>query len=182
MKSGAAAALAGASDTIVAEATAHGRGALAVIRLSGPRAHEIARRIIDNWPPEPRVATLANLSDADGSRLDEAVVTRYDAPASFTGDDSVELSAHGGATVPATIVAALIAAGARQALPGEFTRRAVLNGKLDLLQAGLMPQPCQRAPLSRRNAERRRPPVEMPPQRAARFGQFPCKLFHSAGI
>jgi tRNA modification GTPase len=132
---GAAGALAGASDTIVAEATAHGRGALAVIRLSGSKAHDVARRIIDKWPPEPRVATLVNVSDAGGSRLDEAVVVRYDAPASFTGEDSVELSTHGGATVPATIVAALIAAGARLALPGEFTRRAVLNGKLDLLQA-----------------------------------------------
>lgn len=135
MTKGAAGALAGASDTIVAEATAHGRGALAVIRLSGPRAHDVARRVIDKWPTEPRVATLANISDGEGGRLDEAVVVRYDAPASFTGEDSVELSAHGGATVPTTIVAALIAAGARQALPGEFTRRAVLNGKLDLLQA-----------------------------------------------
>lgn len=135
MTGGAAGALAGASDTIVAESTAHGRGALAVVRLSGPHAHDVARRIVDKWPAEPRVATLTNIGDVEGGRLDEAVVVRYDAPASFTGEDSVELSTHGGATVPATIVAALIAAGARQALPGEFTRRAVLNGKLDLLQA-----------------------------------------------
>jgi tRNA modification GTPase len=67
--------------------------------------------------------------------LDQAVVVRYDAPASFTGEDAVELSTHGGSTVPTTIVAALIAAGAREATPGEFTRRAVLNGRMDLLQA-----------------------------------------------
>lgn len=78
---------------------------------------------------------LARVRDEEGNRLDQAVVTRYDAPASFTGEDAVELSTHGGSTVPATIVAALIAAGARAAAPGEFTRRAVLNGKLDLLQA-----------------------------------------------
>jgi tRNA modification GTPase len=131
----AAGALAGASDTIVAEATAHGRGALAVIRLSGPLAHEIARRIVVKWPDSPRVATRSALRDAAGEPLDEAVVIRYDAPASFTGEDAAELSTHGGSTVPATIVAALIAAGARQAAPGEFTRRAVFNGKMDLLQA-----------------------------------------------
>jgi tRNA modification GTPase len=78
---------------------------------------------------------LSHLRDDAGNTLDEAVAVRYDAPASFTGEDAVELSTHGGSTVPATIVAALIAAGARLATPGEFTRRAVLNGKLDLLQA-----------------------------------------------
>jgi tRNA modification GTPase len=78
---------------------------------------------------------LSNVHDEEGRPLDQAVVVRYDAPASFTGEDSVELSTHGGSTVPATVVAALLAAGARTAAPGEFTRRAVLNGKLDLLQA-----------------------------------------------
>ena len=119
----------------MAEATAHGRGALAVIRLSGPLAHDIGRRVIARWPAEPRTAVLSHLRDDAGNTLDEAVAVRYDAPASFTGEDAVELSTHGGSTVPATIVAALIAAGARLATPGEFTRRAVLNGKLDLLQA-----------------------------------------------
>jgi tRNA modification GTPase len=130
-----AAALAGASDTIVAQATAAGRGALAVIRLSGPRAHAIARTIVATWPADARTATLSHLRDSAGKLLDQAVVTRYDAPASFTGEDAVEISTHGGSTVPATVIAALMEAGARQALPGEFTRRAVLNGKLDLLQA-----------------------------------------------
>jgi tRNA modification GTPase len=119
----------------VAEATAPGRGALAIIRLSGSRAHEIARRFVDPWPDEPRVATLATVRDADGAALDQSIVIRYDAPASFTGEDAVEFTTHGGVTVPATIAAALITAGAREAAPGEFTRRAMLNGKLDLLQA-----------------------------------------------
>jgi len=108
---------------------------LAVIRLSGLLAHEIARRVVAKWPEEPRVATLSHLRDETGNLLDESVVVRYDAPASFTGEDAVELSTHGGSTVPATVVAALIAAGAREATPGEFTRRAVFNGKMDLLQA-----------------------------------------------
>src|SRR4029077_17068609 len=68
-------------------------------------------------------------------KLDEALVTLFSGPNSFTGDDMVELSTHGGYVVPGSIVAALISSGARQALPGEFTRRAVLNGKLDILQA-----------------------------------------------
>jgi tRNA modification GTPase len=131
---GAAAAIAGASDTIVAEATAPGRGALTIIRLSGPQAHAIARQITETWPESPRHATLSVLHDGP-ALLDQAVVVRYDAPASFTGEDAVELTSHGGSTVPATIIAALITGGARQALPGEFTRRAVLNGKMDLLQA-----------------------------------------------
>lgn len=135
MTHGAAAAIAGAGDTIVAEATLPGRGALAIIRLSGNRAHEIARALCDRWPEQPRTSTVVHLRDARGAALDEAVVVRYDGPASFTGEDAVEITTHGGITVPATVVAALIEQGARPALPGEFTRRAVLNGKLDLLQA-----------------------------------------------
>jgi tRNA modification GTPase len=123
------------SDTIVANATANGRGALSIIRLSGRNAHGIARAAVDPWPGRARTATLARVLDASGDILDESIVIRYDAPASFTGDDAVEIIAHGGQLVPATIIGALIARGARLALPGEFTRRALLNGKLDLLQA-----------------------------------------------
>jgi tRNA modification GTPase len=123
------------SDTIVALATAPGRGALAVVRLSGGNAHSLARTTLDRWPVAPRRATLSAVRDADGSEVDQAVVIRYDAPASYTGDDAVEIITHGGSVVPATVIAALVARGARQALPGEFTRRAVLNGKLDIIQA-----------------------------------------------
>ena len=122
-------------DTIVAEATPPGRSALALIRVSGARAHEIGRTVIVGFPDRPRAATLCEVRNAANVVLDRAVILRYDAPASFTGEDSVEISCHGGMAVPASILAALIAAGARHAEPGEFTRRAVLNGKVDLLQA-----------------------------------------------
>ncbi len=123
------------SETIVAQATAPGRGALSIVRLSGPRAHTIARSIVDRWPAAARSATLSAVRDAAKVEIDQSVILRYDAPASFTGEDAVELITHGGLIVPTTIVAALIARGARLARPGEFTRRAVLNGKLDILQA-----------------------------------------------
>lgn len=123
-------------DAIVALATAPGRGALALIRLSGRHAHEIGRRIIVSWPPVPGQVRLSALVDPGSNRLlDRAVVVRHDAPYSYTGEPLVEISCHGGAVVPGTIIAALIEQGARQALPGEFTRRAVLNGKLDVMQA-----------------------------------------------
>ena len=133
--SASAAALAGAGDTIVAIATPLGRGALSVVRVSGPRAHDVGRLVCTRWPGEPRQAALTDVADRRGERLDEAVVVRYDAPASFTGEDAFELSTHGGFVVPTTIVAAIIEAGARLAIAGEFTRRALLNGKLDILQA-----------------------------------------------
>ena len=130
-----AAAIPGAADTIVAAATPLGRGALSTVRLSGPRAHEIARTVCRRWPSAPRQAVLTEIHDAAGTTLDRAVVLRYDAPQSFTGEDCVEFSTHGGVLVPTTVMAALIGLGARVAEPGEFTRRALLNGKLDILQA-----------------------------------------------
>ena len=123
------------SDTIVAQSTAPGVGALAIVRLSGPDAHRIARGVVDPWPAAPRVAVLSTVRDAEGTQLDRSIVIRYDAPASFTGEDAFEIMTHGGLIVPTTIIGALIARGARIARPGEFTRRAVLNGKLDILQA-----------------------------------------------
>ena len=78
---------------------------------------------------------LSRIRDAAGELLDEAIVVAHRAPASFTGEDTVEVTSHGGPILPASILAAFVAAGARPAEPGEFTRRAVLNGKLDLLQA-----------------------------------------------
>lgn len=122
-------------DTIVAIATAPGRGALAIVRMSGPRALAIGERLIRPWPVEARRATLARVQDSDGTVLDEGIVVFHVAPASFTGDDAVEVTCHGGPIAPASIAAAFVSEGARPAEPGEFTRRAVLNGKLDLLQA-----------------------------------------------
>lgn len=124
-----------AEDTIVAIATAPGRGALAIVRMSGPRALGIAEPLVRPFPLEPRRATLAHVFDASGQPLDEAVVVVHHRPASFTGEDTVEVTSHGGAITPATIAAAFVAAGARPAEPGEFTRRAVMNGRLDILQA-----------------------------------------------
>ena len=125
----------GDEDTIAAEATARGRGAIAVIRVSGPAAFPIVKRHVATWPESPRQTTLCTIRDGNGDVLDEALVTTFVAPASFTGEDVVEIATHGGAIVPTLVLAALVASGARVALPGEFTRRAVLNGKLDLVQA-----------------------------------------------
>lgn len=134
MSSGAKTGVAQLDDTIVAVATPTGMGALALVRVSGPGAYAIARKHIRPWPSEPRAAQLSTVSNL-GEVLDRSLVTLFPGPNSFTGDDTVEISTHGGYLVPASIIAALISSGARQALPGEFTRRAVLNGKLDILQA-----------------------------------------------
>ena len=124
-----------ASDTIVAQASVAGRGALAIIRVSGPRAHQIAAAAVETWPTLPRMAHLTTLRDRTGAKLDQAIVIRYDSPRSFTGEDAVEIISHGGLVVPTTVVGALVGFGARVARAGEFSRRAVLNGKLDILQA-----------------------------------------------
>ena len=125
------------SDPIVALATPPGRSALAVIRLSGVGAFAITRRCLWPFHPDrPRAAWRAQLRHpASGELIDEVLAACFPAPHSYTGHDLVEISTHGGLLVPAEAVAALVAAGARPARPGEFTRRAVLNGKLDLLQA-----------------------------------------------
>lgn len=123
-------------DTIVAISTATGRAAIGVVRMSGPNAHSIAQRCLSAWPNQARAIVLANVCDpATGAVVDRAIITRYDAPHSFTGEDLVEVSGHGGLLSPVSMAALLIREGARQAEPGEFTRRAVLNGKLDLVQA-----------------------------------------------
>ena len=128
--------LTGAEDTIAAIATAQGRGALALLRLSGPRAREIATRTLPDWQPTDRHPVLAMLRDpSSGDQVDQVVVTLFEGPRSYTGDDLVEITTHGGALVPVLALHALLAAGARQALPGEFTRRAVAAGKMDVLQA-----------------------------------------------
>jgi len=126
-----------AADTIVALATPPGTSALAVIRLSGPEAFQVLARICPgvSQPPDPRKATLARAVDpVSDELLDQVVVTAYAAPGSYTGEDMVEISSHGGWVSPARILEGCTAAGARRAQEGEFTRRAYLNGKMDLLQ------------------------------------------------
>jgi tRNA modification GTPase len=123
------------SDPIAALATPPGRSALAVVRLSGAGAFVVAARVVRGFRTDhPRAATLAVFHDA-GEPFDRGLYTVFPAPHSYTGDDSVEFSCHGGQVAPARLLSALHSAGARPAAPGEFTRRAVLNGKLDLVQA-----------------------------------------------
>jgi tRNA modification GTPase len=124
------------SDPIVALATPPGRSALAVIRVSGNGAFAVASKVIRGFSPEPaRRATLAGFEGVDGQLIDRGIYIAYPGPHSYTGEDLVELSCHGGLQVPSRLLGALHVAGARPAAPGEFTRRAVLNGKLDLLRA-----------------------------------------------
>jgi len=124
------------SDPIVALATAPGPSALALIRLSGRGAFRLAAAVIPSFRSDPpRTARLARFTDRDDRQLDRGLYSVFPAPASYTGEDMVEFSCHGSTVVVARLLAALEAAGARPALAGEFTRRAVLNGKLDLLQA-----------------------------------------------
>lgn len=115
-------------DTIVAPATPLGRSALAIVRMDGPRANEILLSLCGALP-DVRHATLMHLP------IDECVVIRYEAPHSFTGNDLVEFNLHGNPLLVEQLVAACVERGARMAEPGEFTERAVLNGKLDLVQA-----------------------------------------------
>lgn len=122
-------------ETIVALASGPGVAALAVVRISGTSAHAIAARLVPGRLPNARMIALRTIRGLDGEVLDEATVIRYDAPSSYTGEDCVEFICHGGWITPARIVKGIVEAGARPALAGEFTRRAVLNGRLDLLQA-----------------------------------------------
>ncbi|HUS23791.1 MAG TPA: tRNA uridine-5-carboxymethylaminomethyl(34) synthesis GTPase MnmE [Candidatus Binatia bacterium] len=123
-----------ANDTIVAIASAPGRGGVGVVRLSGSAAFTIAARIAGALPP-PREARLRELRDAQGQVLDRGLVLAFPGPASFTGEDVVELQAHGAPVVLDLLVRAAIAHGARSARPGEFSERAFLNGRMDLAQA-----------------------------------------------
>jgi len=125
-------------DTIVAVATPPGRGAIGVVRLSGPRAHDILQQLVTGVTAAPRTAVITRVLvlDAGGRETyDDAVALRFDAPRSYTGEDVAEISAHGNPLLLDGIVRAAMRAGARLAEPGEFTLRAFLNGKRDLPQA-----------------------------------------------
>ncbi len=124
-----------APDTIFAPATAAGRAAIAIVRLSGPGSGPALRALAGTLPP-PRVARHGRLSDpASGEELDDALVLWFPAPHSLTGEDVAELHLHGSRAVIAAVMAALGHQGLRLAEPGEFTRRAFQNDKLDLTQA-----------------------------------------------
>ena len=122
------------TDTIFAPATAPGRAAVAVVRLSGPDSGRVLASLAGALP-SPRRASLRNLKTPDGRSLDQALVLWMPGPRSYTGEDTAELFLHGGPAVVAAVVEALHGAGLRLAEPGEFTRRAFENGQLDLAQA-----------------------------------------------
>lgn len=121
-------------DTIVAAATPPGTGGVAVVRISGPDAEAVATRLVGNLPPA-RSAAHRTFSNGDGDAIDSGIVLYFPAPHSFTGESVVELQGHGGPLLISLLIDAAISAGARMAAPGEFTRRAFLNDKMDLAQA-----------------------------------------------
>src|SRR5258707_5788305 len=123
-----------ARDTIVAVATPSGRGGIGIVRLSGPAVQRMAQVLLGQLPA-PRRATLMKFRDAGGQLLDEGLGLYFPAPHSYTGEDLLELQGHGGPVVMQMLLAACLDAGARLAEPGEFTRRAFLEGRLDLAQA-----------------------------------------------
>jgi len=121
-------------DTIAAVATPAGRGGIGIVRVSGPGVPQIAARVIAQ-PPEAGKAVLRRFRDARGDAVDEGIALYFRAPHSYTGEDVLELQGHGGPVVTHAVLSAVLDAGARLAEPGEFTRRAFLNGRIDLAQA-----------------------------------------------
>lgn len=122
------------SDTIFAPATAAGRAAVAVVRISGPRT-EAAVRALAGGLPRPRRASLRRIFNEAGDAIDQALVLWFPGPRSYTGEDAAEFHLHGGRAVAGAVLTALAQLGLRLAEPGEFTRRAFENGQLDLAQA-----------------------------------------------
>lgn len=123
-----------ANDTIAAIASASGRGAVGVVRVSGPGVPQIAESIIGHVPP-PRVAQVADFLGGDGEALDRGLALYFPAPASYTGEHVLELQGHGGVLVLDALLERLLELGCRMAKPGEFSERAFLNGKIDIAQA-----------------------------------------------
>jgi tRNA modification GTPase len=129
----------GVDSTIVAMSTPPGHGGVGMVRLSGPLALSIGQRLFftkhNSFGHKPRYVEFGHILDHAGARLDTGLAWYFQGPASYTGEDTVEISSHGSLIVLECLVQAALNLGARLAEPGEFTRRAFLNGKLDLLQA-----------------------------------------------
>jgi tRNA modification GTPase len=127
------------AETIAAISTPAGEGAIALVRISGPNAIPIADKIFrgKETPPEfaSHVQHLGDIVNESGGLIDQVMISIHLAPASYTGEDVIEISCHGGTLVTAKVLEACLRAGARAARPGEFTERAFLNGKMDLTQA-----------------------------------------------
>ncbi|WP_294915734.1 tRNA uridine-5-carboxymethylaminomethyl(34) synthesis GTPase MnmE [Sulfuricurvum sp. PD_MW2] len=123
------------NETIAAIATANGIGSISILRLSGEYSYDIALKLTQKSQLQPRYATLTSLHHQDGTLIDEAIVIYFQAPRSFTGEEVVEFQCHGGYVVAESVLRAVLSEGARLAEPGEFSKRAFLNGRLDLTQA-----------------------------------------------
>lgn len=123
-----------ASDTIVSAATPPGTGGVSIVRLSGDDAAAIGQKMLGELP-RPRLASLRRFAGPDGEAIDKGIALYFPAPGSFTGEPVVELHGHGGPLVVSLLIDAAVAFGARLAEPGEFSKRAFLNDKLDLVQA-----------------------------------------------
>ena len=121
--------------TIAAIATAPGRGGVGVIRLSGKNLLPLAQTLSGGKTPKPRTALYTDFLGGDGQPIDNGILLYFAAPASFTGEDVIELQGHGGPVVMDMLLSRCLELGARMAEPGEFTKRAFLNNKLDLAQA-----------------------------------------------
>ncbi len=128
------------SDTISAIATANGIGSIAIIRISGDDALDITKILTRNKIIEPRYATLTTIYDSEDTLIDEAIVIYFKAPHSFTAEHVVEIQCHGGFIVAQSILKATLNAGARLATPGEFSKRAFFNGRIDLSEAEAIAQ------------------------------------------
>ena len=122
-------------DTIAAIATSHGVGSIAVIRLSGPDSLDIAKKLSHRKDFTPRHATLTSLFDKQNDLIDESLIIYFKAPHSFTAEDVIEFQCHGGIVVANMIMDEVLKNGARLAQPGEFSKRAFLNGRIDLTEA-----------------------------------------------
>jgi tRNA modification GTPase len=127
-------------DTIVAIGTPKGVGAISILRVSGPDAYRLAQKLLRGKDLIPRYATLSKIYSLEGELIDIGLVIYFPSPRSFTGEDVVEFQCHGGVGVTRAILEELVKGGARLAQPGEFTKRAFLNGKIDLSQAEAIAQ------------------------------------------
>lgn len=127
-------------DTVCAVATANGIGSIAIVRISGDLSLDIAKKLTCKENLIPRHATLSNIYDCDNSLIDEAIVIFFKAPYSFTAEDVVEVQCHGGFIVAQSILKSVLAHGARLADPGEFSKRAFFNGRIDLSEAEAIAQ------------------------------------------
>jgi len=128
------------SDTISAIATANGIGSIAIIRISGDKALDITKKLTKRTVIEPRYATLSCVYDSQNTLIDEAIIIYFKAPHSFTAEHVVEIQCHGGFIVAQSILKATVDAGSRLATPGEFSKRAFFNGRIDLSEAEAIAQ------------------------------------------